>query len=117
MDTYIAWTSLVFAILLVVPTYVVKGMSSVDGFMVITQNDEVVSWCLGISGMLAEAYLEYAFTQGLVGEIATFICYHANHSQRSTIGDPFYAYLLNLLSSVGPGITKRVNSSSKDVTD
>ena len=93
IDTYIRWVSRVFGILFVLPTYVVKGMSSVDGFMVITGQSTVLSWILGLSGMFAEAYLEYAFTQGLVGEIATIICYRLNHFNRSTIGDPFYAHL------------------------
>src|SRR3989338_4727007 len=80
IDTYIRWVSRIFGILFVLPTYVVKGMSSVDGFMVISDQSVGLSWILGLSGMFAEAYLEYAFTQGLVGEIAA-------------IGDPFYAHL------------------------
>lgn len=89
LDRIITWTGRCFGVLLVIPTYIVKGMSSVDGFLVLT-NQEVTSWILGICGMLAEAYLEFVFTHQLVEQLLTILCYRWQRIPRAVTADPFY---------------------------
>ena len=89
LDRIIIWTGRCFGVLLVIPTYIVKGMSSVDGFLVLT-DQEATSWILGICGMLAEAYLEFVFTHQLVEQLMAILCYKWQRIPRAVTADPFY---------------------------
>lgn len=94
VDRIIRWSSRAVGLLLAVPTYMVKTLSAVNGFLVLFGTDQsAMAWVLGVSGMLAEAYLEYSFTQAIIDEICRAIVYHFRGYDRPLTGHIFYSVM------------------------